>query len=248
MKKVLAVLAVAGLASSAMAQSFDGQLGFRLDQGTTNDPVVPNVIEVTPGGPGTYSMSVVLGAFNAQGFTNYGMVNWLGNLSVAGGGASLSTGGTAAALRGPFTQNPVGNGIVSPDGTTISGIDAARPITNVAVPWLDGQPQPTNPPTFTQGNNAFFQTYRFTLTLSDVNTPRDIVITGTGPMQAVSGWTQVGVNPPEEEVPGSVNWAGTAQVQDDSVAGSFIIRIVPAPGAAALLGLGGLLAARRRRA
>jgi len=73
------------------------------------------------------------------------------------------------------------------------------------------------------------------------------VIEATGLMQAIAGWTEIAaVEPEDEETPGFVRWTATSFVTDSSVSASFTIR-VPAPGAAALLGLGGLMAARRRR-
>lgn len=47
--------------------------------------------------------------------------------------------------------------------------------------------------------------------------------------------------------PGNTNYPGTNGFQWSSVSGNQYFSVVPAPGAAALLGLGGLVAARRRR-
>ena len=74
------------------------------------------------------------------------------------------------------------------------------------------------------------------------------MIEATGLMQAIAGWTEIAaVEPEDEETPGFVRWTATSFVTDSTANGSFTLRIVPAPGAAALLGLGGLVAARRRR-
>ena len=232
MKKVLGVLAVAGLASSAMAQSFDGQARFVAGHLAGSGPAIT---EFTVNAPGTYQFTIALGAFNAQGFTNYGMFNWVGALSHNGAGITLSN---SPGNRAPFTANPVGNGTVGPAG--ITGIDAARNVVNISVPWNGDIPP--NPPVFTQGNNSLFNDYRFTVTVNDL-TARDIVFTATGAMQAISGWTTIDPGEPD----GAATFTATAFVTDATANGTFVLHIVPAPGAAALLGLGGLVAARRRR-
>jgi len=231
-KKVLAVLAVAGLASGAMAQpSFDGTVGF--SQGHTLGG--PFITEATVGA-GTHQFTVALGAFNAQGFTNYGMFNWTGNLSETDAGVSL---GNSPGNRQPYTQNPVGNGVVGPTG--ISGIDAAHNgVINRQVAWPVGQPMP-EPPTL-EGANSLFRTFRFTVNVTD-DTIRDVVISADGIMQAIAGWTVID---PGEEGANTI-FTATSFVTDATANGSFVLHIVPAPGAAALLGLGGLVAARRRR-
>lgn len=252
MKKVLGVLAVAGLASSAMAQSFDGRLGFRDDHSTINDPNINGVYVYDASGqtdPVTLNFSITVGAFDAQGFTNYGLINWVGNIAGTGTGFSMAPATPASvAMRSPFNFNPVGDGDATADGQGITGIDVARNTALHQVLWFFGQPEPINPPVLPQGNNSYFQVYRFTVTLTDFS-DRDIVISANGFSQVVSGWTHLGSNEPlDESTPGNVTWAGTSSVTDNDVGGTFILRIVPAPGAAALLGLGGLVAARRRRA
>jgi len=244
-KKVLAVLAVTGLASSAMAQSFDGRVAFRADHLANNAPTIlpGGVFEVTGGAaPLTLNFSLLLGAFDAQGFTNSGMFNWNGNVNVAGTGFSLTN---TNGLRNPFIANPVGAGVVGP--TAITAVDAARNVIDQQTPWLFGQPQPTAGPNFTQGNNAFYRTYGFQVVLSDTTTVRDITVNAAGLMQAIAGWTQIAVVEPTEDEAGFVTWTATSFVTDTSASAGFTIRIVPAPGAAALLGIGGLVATRRRR-
>ena len=154
MKKVLAVLAVAGLASSAMAQpSFDGRIAFRDDHFNNNTPtIMPGDIYVPDltGGPGpiTLNFSLLLGAFDAQGFTNYGMFNWNGNLNVSGSGFTLTN---VNGLRNPFIANPVGAGVVGANG--ITAIDVARSVIDQDTPWTFDGPRPTTGPVFSQGNN-----------------------------------------------------------------------------------------------
>jgi hypothetical protein len=246
-KKVLAVLAVAGLASSAMAQSFDARLAFRDDHVNNNTPTIESggihVVDVSgQTAPVTLNFSILFGAFDAQGFTNYGMFNWNGNLNVNGTGFTLTN---VNGLRNPFIANPVGAGVVGANG--ITAIDVARSVIDQDTPWTFDGPRPTTGPVFSQGNNQYFRAYGFQVVLTDL-TERDIQIDAVGLMQAIAGWTEIAaVEPEDEETPGFVRWTATSFVTDSTANGSFTLRIVPAPGAAALLGLGGLVAARRRR-
>jgi hypothetical protein len=250
MKKVLAVLAVAGLASSAMAQSFDGRVAWGITHDTNNVPAIENggVYEFDASGlttPVTLNFSMLFGAFDAQGFTMRGVFNWNGDLVGTGTGFTVAPHPTfSTAVRGPYNFNPVGAG--QSNGTSITGIDLARnPVVNV--PWNFGDPEPTEQPILNQANNQYFQVYRFVVTLTDLS-ERDIVFsTVNGAMQTVAGFTHLGSSEPDEETPGQVTWVMTSFVTDSDANGSFTLRIVPAPGAAALLGLGGLVAARRRR-
>lgn len=177
------------------------------------------------------------------------MFNWTGALVPESTGIDFTIAPHptfSTALRGPFNFNPVGAG--QSNGTSIMGIDAARnPIVNVL--WLPGQPEPTDEPILTQGNNQYYQTFRFTVTIPDPTSfPWEIHIhTVGGMMQAIAGFTQLGSTEPDEDIPGQVTWSATSFVTDTDANASFTIRLIPAPGAAALLGLGGLMAARRRR-
>lgn len=242
MKKVLAVLAVAGLASSAMAQTFEGRVAF-IDH--HNPSVTPNINNgatyeynaAGQTGPVTLNFAVMLGAFNAQGFDNHGMFAWLGDLSGTGTGFTL---GNTPGPRGPFNFSPAGSGTVSGDGSAINGIDAVRnPL--VSVPWDFGIPNPPAPNT-SQGRDAYFSTFRFTVTLTDLSV-REITFNLNGTMSALSGVTFLG-----GEEGDMANWTLAPAITGIPANGSFTLAIVPAPGAAALLGLGGLVAARRRRA
>lgn len=254
MKKVLAVLAVAGLASSAMAQSFDARAALRDDH--TNSGVAEflpgSVIEVN--GAGTYSLQLLFGAFNAQGFTNGGLFNFQGTISENDGGATLqrSTNGTGAGRRAPYNFGPADGETGQHDSLSF---DAARDLLSsvtpgtITVPWNFGEDEPTGEGLAYQGAGApdsYHPGYRFSVVITD-GTAREFDITVTGPMQAVSGWFGTSsIEPEDEETPGSVTFTPVL-FQNGTVSATFTIRVIPAPGAAALLGLGGLVAARRRR-
>ena len=233
MKKMLGALVVLGVGAAASAQTFNGRVGFVSGHIAGSGPLLPGDYMATS--LGTHQLQLAFGAFDAQGFTNYGMFNWIGSITLSAPGITI---GNAPGNRAPFTISPAGNGVVGPGG--ITGIDTARNVINITVPWPEGQPEPP-PPTFTQGNNAFFNTFRFTITATQQTQP--IVLTATGAMQAISGWTFIGGEPGEV-----ATYTATSFVTDQMVSASLIVHtFIPGPGAAAVLCLGGLAAARRRR-
>ena len=245
MKKVLAVLAVAGLASSAMAQSFEGRVAFRADHtiagGNVPLPQDDPAWTISPGD--TLAIGGMFGAFNAQGFTNRGMFNFIGTVTVSdpAGTATLSLNNPA--LRFPY--NFGGQARVEPDGSIY--FDAARANAGLSqVPWPEGQPNPAEWYTFDPGQGGpdtyFGQGIRFFLDTGASDVARDITITISGSMQVISGWYFDG----GEE--GDVASLIPGGFVNGSASGSIVVHVVPAPGALALLGLGGLVAGRRRRA
>jgi hypothetical protein len=238
-KKVLAVLAVVGLASSAMAQgSFTGQVAFNTTHLASGVPVAgplvrPDASQVT--------LQAIFGAFNAQGFTNRGMFNFIGSLTISDPAGAATVSLPATSLRSPYN---FGSSISVVGGGTGINFDANRGSGQVNVPWGVGEPRPDTTFAYAANNggpDAYFPGMRFFLN-PGTNAARDITITVTGPMQAISSWFFLGGEEGDSAdlLPGSFV-QGTAT-------GTFVVSIVPAPGAAALLGLGGLMAARRRRA
>lgn len=245
MKKVLAVLAVAGLASSAMAQSFEGRVAFRADHtiagGNVPLPQDDPAWTISPGD--TLAIGGMFGAFNAQGFTNRGMFNFLGTVTVSdpAGTATLSL--ASSPLRNPYAFG--GQARVEPDGSIF--FDAARQGAGLSlVPWPEGEPNPAEWYTFPAGSGGpdtyFGQGIRFFLDTGASDAARDIVITISGPMKVISEWYFDG----GEE--GDVASLIPGGFVDGFASGSIVVHVVPAPGALALLGLGGLVASRRRRA
>ena len=231
-----AVAATAGASGAAWGQTFDGRVGFSAGHGLN----APLITEFLWHQLGNHSFQLAFGGFDTEGAINYGMFEWIGDITCSDPGVTFTLQPPPQGNRAPFTLNPVGNGTPGPNG--ITGIDSVRNPINITVPWPAGGPAPP-PPTFTEGNNSFFNTYRFTVTLHDL-TPRIIPITATGAMQIITGWTLVGGQEGDVAV-----YFATSFMTDQHVSATFYFHHdhIPAPGGAALLAVGAPAAARRRR-
>lgn len=239
MKKVLAVLAVAGLASSAMAQTFEARFAFNNTHANNRNPIDgPLVVDQ----PGDVALQALFGAFNAQGFTNRGMFNAISTITISDPAGTARLILNDPALRNPYNFGSVAR--VNDDGSIY--FDANRGTGQVNVPWEDGEPRPDSYYTYPDnqgGPDNYFAGLRFFLNPGDGPlVARDVTITISGSMQAISEWFVLG-----GEEGDSVDLLPAGWVQEHGTA-TFVVSFVPAPGAAALLGLGGLVASRRRRA
>lgn len=251
MAKVLAVVAAAGLTSGAMAQSFEARVALRDDHTNNSTPEIMPGGELWFSGADTYSMQVLFGGFNAQGFSNGGMFNFMGTITVTRGTSVFvqrSTNGTGAGRRAPYNFGPSDG---EPGLHSSLSFDAVRDLLSsvtpatITVPWNFGDPEPTGEGLAYQGDGApdtYFPGYRFSVVLQD-SSFQEIQITVSGIMQVISGWSGISVVEPTPDEPGSVTFMPVI-FEAANVHATFGI---PAPGAATLLGLGGLVAARRRR-
>jgi len=253
------ILAVAGAAGSASALTFNCRFVERV--GST-DVILPNnqIDFATTGGAARnirVQFSVVddaSGAAPAGGF-----VGWnVGTVAVSG---SVSN---SDELRNPGRLSPFNfaSGVNAngnpplPAGdpfTMLSEID--NTLGTQSPVWVcnaDGT-VPPQPAAAVRGRNVFVSTFAFSVRPNAGAS--DYTVTIGGNLIAATSWLPVG-NPsapdcmdpsdPSDDIPGSVTYAPfpTAPTAFTCV---LTVHIIPAPGAAALLGLGGLLAARRRR-
>ncbi len=244
----VSVLAVVPLAIAALASAqptFEGRVAFRTDHtiagGNIPTPPEDPSWTVLPGE--ILPIGMMFGAFNAQGFTDRGMFNFIGTVTVSdpAGTATLSLNNPA--LRNPY--NLGGQALVQGDGSIF--FDAARVNAGlIQAPWEEGQPNPVDTYTYPAGQGGpdsyFGQGLRFYLDPGPASFLRDITITVTGQMKVISEWYFDGGEP------GDVASLIPGGFVEAPASGTIIIHWVPAPGALALLGLGGLAAARRRRA
>ena len=191
--------------------------------------------------PGVYNFELQEGVFNAVGFTNYGVANWIGHISSTEPGL----GQPEFPRPAPFSQ--IGrNGVVNAEGTRIDLIDSAHPWERFH--YTDVPPLPR-----ALGAEEYVGIYRFSLVIDDL-TPREFQLLAecTGLSRPLNDWRIFINDPPNEETgePGYIQYnmlalpPETAQLAELSLA---FIEIVPSPGAGGAIGLFGLLALRRRR-
>lgn len=177
-----------------------------------------------------------------------GFVGWnLGMLTVSGDVANSNDTRTPGRLS-PFifSGSPGANGNPpAPEGdpfTTLTDIDAQI---GMQMPfWGIGQPQPAP---LARGVNTWVSVYEITTDPRAVGL--NYTITASGNLVAATSWEVVGApTPPDPDkmLPGSVTYV-PVETPPRAFQFGFIVHIEPAPGSVALLCVGGLFAARRRR-
>jgi hypothetical protein len=236
----LAILCAAAATTPAGAQGVDGQAGFSYSVPPTipsNSEPSATIIEVDPVVAGSlHTIQLLCGGF---GGTHLGLLSWVGDITLSDplGGSSLVNAPYPLGLRHPYH---FGDSQGVNDGTSITGIDANRSAFQ-EVPWPEGEPMPQ--PELFLGIDSWDDIYRVRVVLTDF-TPRDIVVNAEGTATFITSWgicaCIVGWQP-------FVSFA-VAGITTDQANASITLRIIPAPGAVVLLGIGGLIAIHRRRA
>lgn len=250
----------------AAAQTIDGRVGFRNDHAPNNTPT-GSTYTVTH--PGTYEFQVLFGLFDAQGFTNRGMFNFIGDVTLTDplGTASMAplSGG---ARRSPYDGIGPTYGDGSPGNSTtfdaFRGFDPGNTTVGdmyVVAPWAYGQPMPSAADVFYPGPydrrdpdsgagiDEYFPGYRFTVDIPDLAS-RTITVNVDGFTQAVSMFFPIETVAPTTTSDGFVRFLPVGFVSDanaDAVLTIDVMTPLPAPGPATLLGVGLVFAARRRR-
>jgi uncharacterized protein (TIGR03382 family) len=256
------ILAVAGIATSANAFVVRSQWVFRVGPGadSTFAPVPAGGIDATTGT--AYRLRLQFGVFDdaAGPAPAGGYIGWnLGTLT-ATGGTNTRTNGRLAPFN--FAPNPPGNGLPSADPfTALTAIDNTLGTQGTGSPgfpaWVCTAPPnqvPNPPPAFiARGINAFLSTFEITT----VAGTSSYSITAGGNNVVASSWGTIGTptppdcgdpSDPSDDIPGSILYAPMTLPPITGLNAVAQLNIIPAPGAAALLGLGGLVALRRRRA
>jgi len=260
MTKLHAVLAVAMVAGAATtADAFEIRTRFVERVGNADLVLSSNLIDIST--PGARRVRVQYGVFDNQNGAAPagGFVGWnVGSLQVSGPGNLASETRTPGRLSPfNFASGPNSNGNPPLPGgdpfNMLTEIDATlgtqSPIwqcnaAGVALP---------QPPAVIRGHNTFVSVFEFTI---DPVSPGAYTITTGGNLIAATEWRTVGTpTPPDcgdpadpaDDVPGAVTYA-PFPTTPQAFTGVLNVQIfVPAPGAGALLGLGGLVLARRRR-
>lgn len=247
MKKLalFAVLAIAGAAASANAYEIRARFVEQRSGGGSDFVVLDgNTIDATDGA--ARRIRVQFGVFDdANGPAPAGgFIGWnAGTITVNGDVANSDDTRTPGRLAPwAFNTNPGANG--SPDVagpfTALTGID--NTLGTQIRTWEEGD----MPAATIRGLNTYVSLYEITIDPNDGASTYTIDFAGN--LVAATVWNAVGVTQPDPDagVPGSGQWAPatTAPVAWNA---TLTVSIIPAPGAAALLGLGGLVAMRRRR-
>lgn len=209
MKKIATLVAVAGLASIASAQTFTG---------STFTPPDSN----PAGASGTALASGLTNPIQSVSVNIIMSHTWVGDLVAT----LTSPGGTTFTLfsrAGSTTLTGVGSSANLVVGTGYNFTDTA---TTNFWPGVGGWGSTTSATNLPNGN------YRTTASLTGAATSLDAAFGG---QDGNGTWTLFMSDNAGGDIPSAVDWSVT-------------ITQVPTPGAAALLGLAGLVAARRRRA
>lgn len=237
-----AVFAAASSQASAQV-SFDLLTRFALGWGEEAVPIT-EPLQITK--PGVYNFELQEGVFNAQGFTNWGVANWIGSIT-----ASEPT-LTRPANPRPAPFNQMGrDGDINAAGTVIGTtphtyIDSAHPWERFY--YTDTPPLPTP-----YGAEEYVPVYQFSLVIEDL-TPREITIRAEagGLSRPLNDYVimQHDLPDPETGAPGFIEYrylalpATFAQTAELSMT---FLQIIPAPGAGIALGMIGMMGAVRRR-
>lgn len=264
----IATVAALGLtlsiAPAALAQTIDGRVDFRNDHSPRNTPTGSSY---TVTHPGTYEFQVLFGLFDAQGFTNRGMFNFIGDISLNDPlGTSTMAPLSGGARRSPYDGNGLGADGSPGNSTTFDAFRGFNPGTftgdmYIQVPWAYGDPMPSMLDAFYpspydrhvagsgSGTDEYFPGYRFTVTVPDLAS-RTITVDLSATTQAVSLFFPIETVAPTPTSDGSVTFLPAGFVADNDVQATLTIDVVtplPTPGSVVLLGLGAVFAHRRRR-
>lgn len=263
MKYALAIVAAAGLASAANAAT-----AINFDVSSDGGATWGSSVTVEPGATVQVRMRAQLSGATAVGFSGFTsqpvLSNWTAgdvrNAFTFPGVDNTGAPTTETAYDGRHVPNTPasntgrmfpfgsgGQGVASSSGLLTSFVDGGNRLrfagsknttetTNVA--WgVAAAQQPASLSGTNFVSNPNVTVFRYSITIAAASADRDLIAS----VVQISG--------------GLVKWYtntnGTGVLNDNSITintGTIAVRAIPAPGALALLGLGGLVAARRRRA
>jgi hypothetical protein len=250
------ILAVAGAASSANAFEFRCRFVERI--GNQDVVLAGNTIDATDGA--VHNIRLQFGVFDdgAGAAPAGGFVGWnVGTLTVSGAASNSDERRNNGRLSPfNFASGPNSNGNPPLPGgdpfTMLTEIDATLGTQSPIWQGCDanGNPVP-QPPAVTRGINSFVSVFAFSI---DPNAgASDYTVTAGGNLIGATEWRTVGTptppdcSDPNDPQPGSVTYAPFPTAPQAFTCVLNVHAAIPAPGAAALLGLGGLIAGRRRR-
>lgn len=254
---LVGLLAVAAASGSANALTFQCRFVERV--GVTEFVIANNSIGAANGVARDVRLQLAV-VDDSEPASAGGFLGWSdGSITVSGpeSNSDERRNGPGPGRISPFnsSSHPNANGNPPLPGgdpfTTLTEIDASRGAQSPI--WVcDAQGNiPAQPPAVVLGRNSFVSVFAFSID------PRpgasSYFVTFTGNLVAATAWQTVGTpvppncgNPadPNDDIPGSVTYA---PVPTASLPFTCVLNVqTPAPSAAALLGLGGLFAIRRR--
>lgn len=236
-------------ADTANAQiGYESRTRFALGHGANPTPIAG---PITVSSSGRIDLTLQLGVFNAQGFDNYGVGLWSGSITASEPLLSRPPTPRVAPFSGAFGYD----GNINAAGTQI-GLPGERLIEptrgDVFLPYSLGEPVPAMPAP--AGDDEFVNIYRFSITITNLLTPRAIAIRADGRNWPLEGFFTVQHLPPDPETgdPGfiwySPNPAGNGPTPARPAQLSILtIHVVPAPSTVAIITGATVFIARRRR-
>ncbi len=261
MKYAFAVVAVAGLAAAANAQntrfttqvSLNGTSWSNAVSTSDADVFVRVLVSFVGTYPATATTQGLAGATFQPTLSNWSTANGDSRLAMTNEGTGAGVDGSNPNNTGrilPFASAGQGSGAASglltsfvDGGNTLrfAGSKNTTPTTNLAWGVIIGQtPRLLAPATYNTGISNV-ELFRYKVHVGAAGGATDRVLTATTPLNLIANgrgnWYQNdGGNP-----------ALQAPTLAEHIESATITVLVPTPGSLALLGLGGLVAARRRR-
>jgi hypothetical protein len=253
---LVGILAVAGVAASANAFEYRVRFVEQTGNGANQFTVLAgNSIDASNGAP--RRIRVQFGVFDdaTSAAPAGGFVGWnVGTITVGGAAGNSDESRTPGRLSPfNFAAGPNSNGNPSTNPfDALTEIDAT--LGTQSPIWIcDAQGNvPPQPAATVRGRNTYISVYE--ITIDPAAGAVNYSIAYGGNLIAASSWNTVGTptppdcgdpSDPSDDTPGQVTYA---PFPTDPVAFAATLNVViPAPGTAALLGLGGLVALRRRR-
>jgi hypothetical protein len=208
----------------------------------------PNDGPIVISRPGRYDFEVQEGVYNARGFRNLGVANWIGRIRSSEGGLSQPESPRPA----PFDNRIGRDGVVADDATMIGNDEGYIDATVGPLEYAYTQPPPPPPPP-AHGDSEYVPLYRFSLTIDDL-TPREISISAESLLVAytpITDWHVVTniIPDPEAGELGYIEYVPIilpAQYGQHVPVAAIVINVVPAPGAAGA-GVAAMACVFRRR-
>lgn len=167
-----------------------------------------------------------------------------------GGSATGNTGNSGTSVPFPGSTGNLNGGLDNGGGGVVttrvfafdSYVGSTRPGSGDASdnPWGVNGGLPSAPVPSDGTMSPWASLYRIYIDVSNLNQVRDVVLNASALLNGA-----IGANPTDDSF---ASWAMQLAVNQGQVVGtSFTFHVAPTPGAAAMLGLGGLAAMRRRR-